>query len=226
VTIGNGIVTIGDLAFYSCYSLGGIYFTGNAPVFGENEFYLPTTLYYLPGTARWDLVRYPTVLWNPQIQTNDAGFGVRDGLFGFDIVWTNGQTVVVEACTNLSNPVWIPLAVNNFTTNNNCHFSDPDSTNHPGRFHRLTNFTPYPVWSGGVTGDDADIEKCRLNTYDPATRISGADAFIHFFLANPSIGFLPWAEEAVEIALALDSSSPIVKRDSQLLLSYRGQFGP
>jgi hypothetical protein len=41
--------------------------------------------------------------------------------------------VAVEACTNLANPVWSPLATKN-VTDGWSYFSDPDWTNHPARF--------------------------------------------------------------------------------------------
>jgi hypothetical protein len=43
---------------------------------------------------------------------------------------------VVEACTNLSNPVWQPVQTNTFTAGT-AYFSDPQWTNYPGRFYRL-----------------------------------------------------------------------------------------
>jgi hypothetical protein len=44
--------------------------------------------------------------------------------------------IVVEACTNLVNPVWTPLQT--FTlTNGKFRFSDPQWTNYLGRFYRI-----------------------------------------------------------------------------------------
>jgi hypothetical protein len=42
----------------------------------------------------------------------------------------------VEACTNLANPTWIPLATKTLT-NGSSYFSDPQWTDYPGRFYRL-----------------------------------------------------------------------------------------
>lgn len=45
-------------------------------------------------------------------------------------------TIVVEACTNLTNPEW--LAVETITlTNGASYFSDPQWANHRGRFYRI-----------------------------------------------------------------------------------------
>ena len=73
---------------------------------------------------------------NPVIQTADANFGVRTNRFGFDFTGTSGSVVVIEASTNLANPLWIPLATN--TLNGNAsYFSDPQWTNYGTRFYRL-----------------------------------------------------------------------------------------
>jgi hypothetical protein len=50
--------------------------------------------------------------------------------------WPSGQTIVVEAATNLSNPNWIPVATNTVTSGTS-YFSDPQPANLPNRFYRL-----------------------------------------------------------------------------------------
>ena len=70
-------------------------------------------------------------------QTSGTSFGVRTNRFGFNITTgTLGLVVVVEACTNLSNPVWQPVQTNTLTTGS-AFFSDPQWTNYPGRYYRL-----------------------------------------------------------------------------------------
>jgi predicted oxidoreductase len=78
----------------------------------------------------------PTALWLPRAQTNDGSFGVRSNQFGFNIIWADRMTVAVEACTNLTNPVWSPLQTNTLTGGSS-YFSDPQWTNQPARFYRL-----------------------------------------------------------------------------------------
>jgi trimeric autotransporter adhesin len=78
----------------------------------------------------------PAMSWNPQMQTSDASFGVRTNQFGFTITGNNGLIVVVEASTNLANPIWVPLQTNTLTGGSS-YFSDPLWTNHPARFYRL-----------------------------------------------------------------------------------------
>jgi hypothetical protein len=76
------------------------------------------------------------VLWNPQIQTSGATFGVRTNRFGFTITGTSGLVIVVEACTSLTNPIWSPLQTITLT-NGSSYFSDPQWTNYPARLYRL-----------------------------------------------------------------------------------------
>jgi hypothetical protein len=96
------------------------------------------TVYYLPGTTGWGaaFAGLPTALWLPKVQTSDASFGVRANHFGFNISWASGMTVAVDACTNLANPTWYPLATNTLTSGS-AYCSDPQWTNYPTRFYRL-----------------------------------------------------------------------------------------
>jgi hypothetical protein len=142
VTIPGSVTSFGVFAFESCASLDGVYFTGNAPGVDSTVFESDnnTTAYYLPGSAGWDdfstNAGIPAVLWNPLIQTGDGGFGVQNNQFGFNITGTNNFTVVVEACTNLAGPVWIPLQTNTLA-NGFFSFSDPQWTNYPCRYYGL-----------------------------------------------------------------------------------------
>ncbi len=139
ITFPTNVTSIGDLAFEGCSSLAGLYFTCNAPSVGDNVFFYDSpTVYYLPGTTGWGpwFGGVRTVLWTPEAQTGGAGFGVRSNQFGFDINWARGMSVAVDACTNLANSSWIPLATN-ILTDSAVHFGDPQWTNYPSRFYRL-----------------------------------------------------------------------------------------
>ena len=76
------------------------------------------------------------MLWNPQVQNNNASLGVRTNRFGFNMIGTSGLVIVVEACTNLANPIWTPLQTNTLI-GGSFYFGDPAWTNYPGRFYRL-----------------------------------------------------------------------------------------
>ncbi|MDB6037639.1 MAG: Cell surface protein, partial [Verrucomicrobiales bacterium] len=133
-----------DGAFSYCTNLTGLYFKGNAPDLGLNEFGGFTfgadnaIVYYLPGTTGWKsaLGGRPAVLWNPDALTSDPNFGVRAGQFGFTITGSSNLVVVVEASADLANPVWIPV-VTNTLTGGSSYFSDPQWTNYPSRIYRL-----------------------------------------------------------------------------------------
>jgi hypothetical protein len=139
-TIGRSVTNIESVVFDSCTNLTSIYFKGTAPSIGDDVFYFATnvTVYYLPGTTGWEptFADRPTVLWNPLIQTSDANFGVRTNRFGFTITGTTNIPIVVDACTNLANPIWFPLQTNSLTSGS-LYFSDPQWTNYPARFYRL-----------------------------------------------------------------------------------------
>ena len=49
---------------------------------------------------------------------------------------TTNLVIVVEACTDPGNPVWLPVATNTLTAGS-AYFSDPQWTNYPARFYRL-----------------------------------------------------------------------------------------
>jgi len=98
-------------------------------------------VYYLPGITGWGLTfgGRPTALWylpNPLILNNRPGFGVRTNGFGFIISGATNISVVVEASTNLANPIWSPVGTNTLTGGSSS-FSDPKWTNYPSRFYRL-----------------------------------------------------------------------------------------
>jgi hypothetical protein len=139
-TIPNGVTRLGAGAFCFCANLTGAYFQGNAPSLGSTVFDNAgnATVYYLPDTSGWgaSFDGRPTALWRPRVQTGDTSFGVRTNQFGFNIAWASGQTVVVEACTDLANPIWSPLQTNKLS-GDSLYFSDPQWTNYPARFYRV-----------------------------------------------------------------------------------------
>ena len=145
VTIGKGLAYLGAGAFNYCNNLAGVYFQGNAPTlgidyFGEDSFHPDelVTLYYLPGTTGWSstYAGRPTKLWNPQAQTTDGSFGVRQNQFGFNIAGTPDIPIVIEASAALAAASWIPLQTCTLT-NGLLYFSDPQWTNYSSRFYRI-----------------------------------------------------------------------------------------
>jgi hypothetical protein len=143
--IPDSTASFGPDAFAWCSGLTRIFVKGNAPNDDGSEFEgdFNATLYYQPGTTGWDsyygsyydivtaqwLLPYPLIL-------GATTLGVQNNQFGFTISWATNAPVVVEACTNLADPLWIPVQTNALTTGS-AYFSDPQWTNYPGRFYRL-----------------------------------------------------------------------------------------
>ena len=145
VTIPSSVTYVGNCSFFICPSLSAAYFEGNAPatdggagIFADNS----STVYYLPGTTGWgtNYGTAPTALWyqpQPQVLNFEPSFGVQNGQFGFTVSWATNAAVIVQACTNFSNPVWIPLTTNALNAGTN-YFSDPNWTNYPSRYYRVS----------------------------------------------------------------------------------------
>lgn len=141
VIIGTGVTNLGNYAF-NCPSLTGVYFEGNSPMPTNNSTVFSgdshAVAYYLPTATGWGTLfdGLPATVWLPQIQASNGSFGVQSNQFGFNISWAGNMVVVVEAATNLANPVWIPVSTNTLA-NGASSFSDPQWTNYPGRYYRL-----------------------------------------------------------------------------------------
>jgi hypothetical protein len=191
VIIPNSVTSIGGYAFGICTNLTSVYFTGNAPspnndstVFSDNRYEDPATVYYLPGTTGWGAMfdYLPTAPWflpNPVILNNSAGFGVQPGGFGFTISWATNVSVVVEAATNLANPVWIPVSTNTLTGGTS-YFSDPHWTNYPERYYRAfyraaSAFTVGGTVTGLTAGDSITLQDNGSNNLTLST--NGAFTF-------------------------------------------------
>jgi hypothetical protein len=172
VTIGNSVTSIGTNAFTFCVNLlsvtipasvtnieynafladvnlVSVCFLGNAPsadstVFSSAGFFSQTIVYYLPNTAGWysPFGGVSAFLWNPSIQTTNSPFGIQSNQFGFNITGTTNLAITVEGCTNLTNPTWTPL-LTCYITNGSIYFSDPQWTNYPSRFYRISSITEY-----------------------------------------------------------------------------------
>ena len=137
----SSVTNLAASAFNFCPNLSEVYFGGNAPsLVGFDVFYASpdVTVYYLPGTTGWDtmLSDAPTTLWFPQMQPVTTGFGVQTSQFGFNINWAAGQTVVVEATTDLVSPDWQPIQTNTLVSGT-AYFNDAQWKNYPNRFYRL-----------------------------------------------------------------------------------------
>lgn len=139
------VTNIAYEAFAGCYNLSGLYFEGDAPYADPYAFYGnpgPTTAFYLPGANGWGPSlgihpAVPTGIWTPiQSQTDDGNFGFQNNQFSFTVSGSINDAVVIEACTNLANPVWSFLKVVTLP-GGSAPFRDPQWTNYPARFYRV-----------------------------------------------------------------------------------------
>jgi len=73
-----------------------------------------------------------------------TGMGVWINQFALKIIGSSNQIVFVEACTNLTNPVWTTIGTNTLNTflgtNGTAYFNDAQWTNYPARFYRVRSF--------------------------------------------------------------------------------------
>ena len=139
ITMPDSITNMGSYVFSWGTNLKEVFFTGNVPSYDNPSIFTGdtnATAYYLPGSSGWGTTfsGIPTALWLPQIQTIGASFYSPTNQFGFGLNWASGQTVVVEASTNLIN--WQPVQTNTLTVGL-AYFCDPQWTNYPDRFYRL-----------------------------------------------------------------------------------------
>ena len=112
------------------------------------------------GSVTSGIVTLSLAFFTPQIQVNDSSFGVRSNYFGFNVVGGANQVVVIETCTNLATPNWVPLQTN-MLVGVPIYFCEPVLTNVAGRFYRLREVLPvsppqiqfsdagFGVWSNG-----------------------------------------------------------------------------
>lgn len=142
IVIPGSVTSIGEYAFDECESLSSVFFLGNAPSDASGQLFLsaplsiPTIVYYLPGTTGWGTTfgGAPTELWNPQA----TAFTTAGGQFGFNITGPTNATIVVESCTNLSNPVWLPVSTNTLSGSGTSSFSDLQQAKYTSRYYRFS----------------------------------------------------------------------------------------
>jgi hypothetical protein len=145
VTVGSGVKDVGDRSFGYCPNLTSVRFKGNPPVFPgpAHVFYWTdhAIIYFLPGTTGWGatFAERPTAHWFlpfPTILTDAATFGLTSSQFGFVISWATNASIAVEACTDLSNPVWSSIYTNTLDEGA-AYFRDAAWTNYTRRFYRV-----------------------------------------------------------------------------------------
>lgn len=138
VTIGKSVAVFGTAMFAGCANLKSVFFKGNVPSYFHEEMFYganEAVIYHLAGSTGWEMISVgrPIAVWGPPALTI---IRLGNNQLGFTIIGVDGSAVVLEACTNLANPVWTPVGTNTLT-GTSTFFSDPDSRKYPGRFYRL-----------------------------------------------------------------------------------------
>jgi uncharacterized delta-60 repeat protein len=91
------------------------------------------------NASSWFVESQMLVVTRPLILTSDPGFGISSNHFQFRVEAGVGQTVVIEASTNLQN--WVPISTNPVTASI-FQFTDPTAANGMGRFYRARVIAP------------------------------------------------------------------------------------
>jgi hypothetical protein len=140
------------------------------------------------------------------VLTSGPNFGLHTNQFGFNIAWARGTTVFVEACTNLANPIWTPLATN-LLTFGTAFFSDVQTTNSPQKFYRVgSGRSRLTRWANSVLGFSSQFS---ASSWSAAQALGQPDTY-------PTYGDTPtaWASldpdaSAEFIELGYDAPAPI-----------------
>lgn len=145
LTIPSSVTNIASDAFdfnglaFGSSNTTSIFFNGNAPNMPHPRLfsYTNVTAYYLPNTTGWsnNLAGIPTILWNPQIQSDNTNFGLHSHQFGFNVTGTPNIPIVIEASTGLSKR-WQTLQSIDLT-NGFFQFSDSQWSNYSTRYYRI-----------------------------------------------------------------------------------------
>lgn len=139
ITVPAGVTVLGSSAFSGCTGLRRVYFSGYPPACDGTLFdsAAGVTVYFVRAGIGWGafLAGRPAVFWNPEF----AGARVSAGGSGFvfRVVGSPDIPVAVEATTNLLGGAWLLLQTNRLSAGS-LDISDPDFTNCPSRFYRVT----------------------------------------------------------------------------------------
>jgi hypothetical protein len=144
VVAGSGVANILSHAFSACSSLTGVYFKGDAPALPAREpwsVFLDSenaTVYYLDGTSGWESTfgDVPTAIWVLEEPIMIISPAVVGSELSFVVKGSAGSVVIVEACSDLSDPVW--STVDTVTlTDGSATLTDPDPATLSARYYRV-----------------------------------------------------------------------------------------
>jgi len=141
ITVPASVTSLQAEAFAECARLSSVTFLGNQPAIDPTAFLDDSNLQliYLPGVTGWTspVAGIPALLWNAASQSAAVIPGIQNQSFGFTIKGTAGLNVLVQGCTNLAAPVWLPLQTLTLT-NGSALYSQPLDTTVSAGFFRLS----------------------------------------------------------------------------------------
>jgi len=102
----GGVDSLGAGVFGNCGALSGVYFLCDEPAAGEDLFLGSelAAVYYLVSPSSWSSTfgGVAAVAWVPEA----VSLATTNGTFRFTLEWSDGQSVKVQACSDLLAPVW------------------------------------------------------------------------------------------------------------------------
>ena len=136
VEIQSSQISINPFAFEQCTSLNNFLFWGDAPEDPSllGPFPSSATVYHRYSASGWGnfFSGMPTAIW-PEM----AGAAITSGGFGFDIIASEDQEVIVEARSDLMTGAWTPISTNTVPAGELLEFIDPEWDTDPSRFYRI-----------------------------------------------------------------------------------------
>ncbi|HEX7653612.1 MAG TPA: leucine-rich repeat domain-containing protein [Verrucomicrobiae bacterium] len=141
ILIGSSVTNLGANCFYGDDYLSSVRFSGSPPTASATPFQYAynVTVLYPPWINGWGSTynSRPTAIWVPYApQPYLKSTGLLGGHDTFQIYWATNLAVVVETCTNLSNPVWRPLQTNALV-NSQLSYLNPGLATNRATFYRV-----------------------------------------------------------------------------------------
>ena len=134
----GGVNSLADGVFGACRSLAGVYFLCDVPTLDTGtDLFTATgdvTVYYIANPSSWGatLGGVPAVEWTPM----PADVEVTENAFRFTVAWAKGQSIKVQACSDLTAPVWQDVDTY-ILTNGTCLVTDPHWADSALRIYRI-----------------------------------------------------------------------------------------
>ena len=136
----GGVGTLADGVFGACTSLSGVYFLCDEPELDTGEDLFTgageVTVRYLTAVSTWGSTfgGAPVEEWCPEPTAGD----VVEGAFQFGVEWADGQSIRVQASSDLEVPVWTDVA-SYVISNGACQVRDTNWVGEAIRYYRIVS---------------------------------------------------------------------------------------